>query len=128
MTIDVSRAALQMSLKQLADGTAANTPAHLSEKFSALMRKAPMAPMQAPRSAALDTVSKLAAAQDMELQHSVNDIADALRRAPALNVSELNIETIRLTYEIAGTQLDMEAKMSIVNASKSAIETLMKNQ
>lgn len=87
-----------------------------------------MAPMQAPRSAALDTVSKLAAAQDMELQHSVNDIADALRRAPALNVSELNIETIRLTYEIAGTQLDMEAKMSIVNASKSAIETLMKNQ
>jgi type III secretion inner rod protein HrpB2 len=35
---------------------------------------------------------------------------------------------MRVTMEIASTQLDMEAKMGIVNSSKSAVETLMKNQ
>ncbi|CAM8765364.1 type III secretion protein HrpB2 [Burkholderia pseudomallei] len=128
MNMDVSRTALQLSFEQLTNGTAGNTPAHLAEKFSALMRKAPMEPVQAPRSAGLETVSRLAAAQDMELQRSVSDVADVERRAPMLSLSEVNVETIRLTYEIASTQLDMEAKMSVVNASKTAIETLMKNQ
>ncbi|WP_423760235.1 type III secretion protein HrpB2 [Burkholderia sp. NLJ2] len=128
MTVDVSRTALKMSLEQLTNGTAGNTQTHLAEKFSALMRKAPMEPVHASQNAGLETVSRLAAAQDAEIQHSVNDVADVERRAPMLSLSEVNVETIRLTYEIASTQLDMEAKMSVVNSSKTAIETLMKNQ
>lgn len=45
-----------------------------------------------------------------------------------MNLNELNAGSIRLTYELAATQLDMEAKMGVVNSSKSSIETLMKNQ
>ncbi|MPV67765.1 type III secretion protein HrpB2 [Burkholderia sp. BE17] len=128
MNVDVSRTAMQMSLEQLRNGTVESTPAHVAERFSALMRKAPMEPVHASQSAGLETVSKLAAAQDMEIQRSVSDVADVERRAPTLSMSEMNVETIRLTYEIASTQLDMEAKMSVVNSSKTAIETLMKNQ
>ncbi len=87
-----------------------------------------MEPVHESQSTRLETVSRLAAAQDTEIQNSVNDIADVERRAPMLSLSEVNVETIRLTYEIASTQLDMEAKMSVVNSSKTAIETLMKNQ
>ena len=58
----------------------------------------------------------------------VTDAAEFMQQAPEMNLNELNAGSIRLTYELAATQLDMEAKMGVVNSSKSSIETLMKNQ
>ena len=87
-----------------------------------------MAPPHAAESPSMEVASKLVAAQDAELQRSVTDAAEFMQRAPEMNLNELNAGSIRLTYELAATQLDMEAKMGVVNSSKSSIETLMKNQ
>ncbi|MET5116760.1 type III secretion protein HrpB2, partial [Burkholderia pseudomallei] len=77
-----------LSLEQLTNGTAGNTQDHLAENLSALMPKAPMEPVQAPRSAGLETVSRLASSQEIELLRSVSDVSVVERRAPMLSLSE----------------------------------------
>ncbi len=130
MTAIDSSAALRASLEAMskpeAGGSAASPAA--ADKFKAMMEKPSMAPPHEAQSSSMDVASKLVAAQDAELQRSVTDAADFMQRAPEMNLNEMNAGSIRLTYELAATQLDMEAKMGVVNSSKSSIETLMKNQ
>ncbi|MBI0330741.1 type III secretion protein HrpB2 [Burkholderia plantarii] len=128
MTAIDHSAALRASLEALSKPEAASGSPSAADKFKALMEKPSMAPPHAEQSHSLEVASKLVAAQDAELQRSVTDAAEFMQRAPEMSLNEMNAGSIRLTYELASTQLDMEAKMGVVNASKSSIETLMKNQ
>jgi type III secretion inner rod protein HrpB2 len=92
--------------------------------------------MQNPRMAApthgddvnTNVVAKLAAAQDAELQKSVNDVVALSSQADSMSMQQMTAAAMKATLELASTQLDMEAKMGVVNSSKSSVETLMKNQ
>lgn len=128
--VSTSASAMQASLDQLSKGAAspAETPTQLADKFQSLMQKAPMAAPAAPADDGTAVASKLVASQDAELQHTVNDALDLANQAPTLTMNEMTAQTIHMTLELASTQLDLEAKMGVVDSSKSAIETLMKNQ
>ncbi|WP_430233190.1 type III secretion protein HrpB2 [Paraburkholderia tropica] len=136
MSIDPSSQAsqaVQASLEQMADGAsstggAGGTPQALADKFQSMMQQSPMSAPAAPESDGTAVASKLVAAQDAELQQTVNDALQLAQQAPTLSMNEMSAGTIRMTLELASTQLDLEAKMGVVDSSKSAIETLMKNQ
>jgi len=111
MSIEITAKQIEVAFQ----GGLASQPAsdRLVDKFQDLMRQSRMEP----------PVNK-----DTELQQSVTDAAALELRAPSLSANEMTAATIRMTLELASTQLDMEAKMGVVNSSKMAIETLMKNQ
>jgi type III secretion inner rod protein HrpB2 len=92
------------------------------------MQKGQMSAPAMPQQDGTAVASKLVAAQDAELQHTVNDALQLAQQAPTMSMNEMSAGTIRMTLELASTQLDLEAKMGVVDSSKSAIETLMKNQ
>jgi type III secretion inner rod protein HrpB2 len=45
-----------------------------------------------------------------------------------MSMQEMVNETARLSMQLLSTQMDLEAKMSVVNVSRSDVETLLKNQ
>jgi type III secretion inner rod protein HrpB2 len=130
--VSTSTSAMQAALDQLSQGSGAanpaETPTQLADKFQSLMQKGQMAAPAAPADDGTAVASKLVASQDAELQHTVNDALDLAQQAPTLTMNEMTAQTIHMTLELASTQLDLEAKMGVVDSSKSAIETLMKNQ
>jgi type III secretion inner rod protein HrpB2 len=117
---------VQNASQQPADAGAATHK--LGEKFAAMLQQPHMAKPESPGDGSTSIVSKVMGAQDAELQHTVNDVMQVTRDLPTMSVPEMNAAMMRTTLELAGTQLDMEAKMGVANSSKSAIETLMKNQ
>lgn len=125
--IDSVAAALHTSLDRLANGVGAEAPAASAETFRALMARPSMAP-PVVSSDGLEAAANIVSAQDAALQAGVMDSVEFMRQAPTMNLNELNAGAIRLTFELAVMQFNMEAKMSVVHASKSAVETLMKNQ
>ncbi|MFM0594567.1 type III secretion protein HrpB2 [Paraburkholderia dilworthii] len=132
MTVNATTTALQASLDQMsqsaAAGPAAQTSPELADKFQSLMQKGQMSAPATPQQDGTAVASKLVATQDAELQHTVNDALQLAQQAPTMTMNEMSAGTIRMTLELASTQLDLEAKMGVVDSSKSAIETLMKNQ
>jgi type III secretion inner rod protein HrpB2 len=75
-----------------------------------------------------NVVAKLAASQDAELQQSVNDALSLTQNAGGMSMQEMTAAGTKVVLEIAGTQLDMQAKMGVMNSSRSSLDTLMKNQ
>ncbi|MEM5453693.1 MULTISPECIES: type III secretion protein HrpB2 [Paraburkholderia] len=132
MTVNATTTALQASLEQMSQSAgaapAAQTTPELADKFQSLMQKGQMSAPATPQQDGTAVASKLVAAQDAELQHTVNDALQLAQQAPTMSMNEMSAGTIRMTLELASTQLDLEAKMGVVDSSKSAIETLMKNQ
>lgn len=129
MTVNATTTALQASLEQMSQGAgAAQTTPEMADKFQSLMQKSPMSAPATPQQDGTAVASKLVASQDAELQHTVNDALQLAQQAPNMTMNEMSAGTIRMTLELASTQLDLEAKMGVVDSSKSAIETLMKNQ
>jgi type III secretion inner rod protein HrpB2 len=100
----------------------------LAEKFQSLMRGATMSAPAVAGDDGTAVASRLVSTQDAELQHTVDDVLQLSGQAPAMSMNEVCAGTMRVTLELASTQLDLEAKMGVVDSSKSAIETLMKNQ
>lgn len=128
MTVPVTAKQIEHALEAAAKPGAADTATQqLGDKFKAMMDKPKMA---APSNdnGGTSMIAAMAAQQDSQLQQSVNDTVTMMNRAPYMSMQEMTAATMRVTMEIASTQLDMEAKMGVVNSSKSAVETLMKNQ
>lgn len=121
------KAALQTATQPATQPTADPSAQQLGDKFKAMMQNPRM---EAPhdKNGDMNVVAKLAASQDAELQNNVNDIVSLSDAMPMMSMQEVTAATMKVTLEIANTQLDMQAKMGIVNSSKSAIDTLMKNQ
>lgn len=129
MSVSVTSKQIAAALeKSAAQSTADPSMQQLGDKFKSLMQHPRM---EAPSHGANDggnVVSKLVASQDAELQRSVNDVVSLSDHAPNMSMQEMTAATMKVTLELASTQLDMEAKMSVVDSSKSSLETLMKNQ
>jgi type III secretion inner rod protein HrpB2 len=87
-----------------------------------------MAPPNHGDDMSTNVIAKMAASQDAEIQKSVNDVVALSSQANSMSVQEMTAAAMKATLELASTQLDMEAKMGVVNSSKSSVETLMKNQ
>jgi type III secretion inner rod protein HrpB2 len=130
MTISIHPSHMQAALDKLGQhaGTTPETPEQLASKFQSLMEKSPMAPPAQPATTGETVASKLAASQDSELQQVRNDFTSFSDQAPTMSMNEMMADTMRLELELSGTQLDLQAKMGVVDSSKSAVETLMKDQ
>lgn len=99
----------------------------LGEKFKAMMDKPRMAP-PSQDGGGMGTLASMAVQQDAKLQRMVTDamaISDAL---PYMSMQQATAASIRFQTEITSMNADMEVKMGVVESSKSAVETLMKNQ
>ncbi|MFM0170857.1 type III secretion protein HrpB2 [Paraburkholderia sediminicola] len=127
MTPSVTSAQLAAAVKSATQAGTDPSMQQAGERFKALMQNPRM---EAPADRAGDTgmVGKLAAAQDAELQQAVSDVTTFSDQTSNMSIGELTSGAIKVSLELAQTQLDMEAKMGVVNSSKSSVETLMKNQ
>lgn len=111
-----------------ASGAASPGMQQAGERFKALMQNPRMAAPDHGGDANTSMIAKMAASQDAEIQHSVNDVLALSGEANSMTVPQMTAAAMKATLELASTQLDMEAKMGVVNSSKSSVETLMKNQ
>ncbi|MBP0633729.1 type III secretion protein HrpB2 [Cupriavidus sp. AcVe19-1a] len=98
------------------------------DRFKVLMQNPRMSPPHHGGDMRTNVIAKMAAAQDAEIQKSVNDVLALSGQADRMSVQEMTAAAMKAALELASTQLDMEAKMSLVKSSKSSVETLMKNQ
>lgn len=130
MTVSIQAAQMQAALEKMGQNAvqSPDVSAQLASKFQSMMEKPSMASPAQPSQDGTAVAQKLVASQDAELQQTVNDALSLAQQAPTLSMNEMSAGTIRMTLELASTQLDLEAKMGVVDSSKSAIETLMKNQ
>jgi len=98
----------------------------LGDKFKAMMEKPRMAPPA--EEGGTGTLATMAIQQDARLQKMVTDtqaISDAM---PYMSLQEVTTVSIRYQTEVATMMADLEVKMGVVDSSKGAVETLMKNQ
>ncbi|UIF88545.1 type III secretion protein HrpB2 [Cupriavidus sp. UYPR2.512] len=125
--------ALSVTNYQIAASPAADIGAGASlqqagDRFKVLMQNARMEPPNHGDDGGTNVIAKMAALQDAAIQKSVDDVIALSSDATRMSMQEMTAAAMKATLELASTQLDMEAKMGVVNSSKSSIETLMKNQ
>ena len=127
MSIVITPEQLKTALQRSAQPATDPSTQQLGDKFKSMMQNPHM---EAPhdKSSGMNVVSKLAAAQDAELQQSVNDALSLTQNAAGMSMQEMTAAGTKVVLEIAGTQLDMQAKMGVMNSSRSSLDTLMKNQ
>jgi type III secretion inner rod protein HrpB2 len=129
MSVSVTSKQIAAALEKSAAQSAADpSMQQLGDKFKSLMQHPRMESPSHGQNDGTNVVSKLVASQDAELQRSVDDVVKLSDRAEGMSMQEMTAATMKVTLELASTQLDMEAKMSVVDSSKSSLETLMKNQ
>jgi type III secretion inner rod protein HrpB2 len=126
MSIEITSKQIEAAFQ--ASQASAPVSDRLVGKFQDLMQQPNMAQPVQNDAGGPNVVSTLIAAQDVELQQTVSDALTLEQQAPSLSENQMTAATIHMTLELASTQLDMEAKMGVVNSSKTAVETLMKNQ
>jgi type III secretion inner rod protein HrpB2 len=133
MTIAVANQAISSAVTQALDaGGAAGGAAQPggADKFQALMNTAHLAP---PASAAgpdtgLKQVQEIVAKHDAAAEKVMGDMKNFSDNITSMNPLEAIGESSRISLQLATVNFDFQAKMGIVDASKSAAETLMKNQ
>ncbi|CAB3764334.1 type III secretion protein HrpB2 [Paraburkholderia humisilvae] len=131
MTVNVDAKqlhALMESLSKDSGQASSGTSTELADKFQAMMDKSPTAASVEPAGDGMQTVSKALAVQDAELQKTVTDMQDFIQAAPTLSLGEISAGTMKMMMELSSAQLNLQGKMGVVESSKSAVETLMKNQ
>lgn len=125
MVSDISKAAFERALQNVA-GPEASARAN-AERFAEMVARGQ--PDMPPSTSDLGTIAeKLITAQDAEIRRSVNDALLFTQQAQTMTMNELSAASIHTSLQLAGMQLDMEAKMGVVDSCKSSVETLMKNQ
>lgn len=73
-----------------------------------------------------ETISKLVIDQQDELNAVLNEVDSVTQVMPTMSPEEITSASVRLSVEFASMQFNMQTKMSVVNAAKSALETLMR--
>ncbi|KVE37990.1 hypothetical protein [Burkholderia sp. TSV86] len=105
-----------------------DTPSsHLVERFRTLMQQAPMVTPE-PTEYNGTFVLKLAQLHDGQLQQVVNHINQLSHSIPYLTTKEVIANSAYMMKEIATVQANMSVKIAVVHSSKSALDTLMRNQ
>lgn len=131
MSMAIEAAQMQAALAKLAEGGGqlAQTPAQLADKFQSLMQRAQLAPpnVEGPHNG-VETASKMLGEQDAELERVANDANAFESAAMNMSIGEISGAGMRLMVEMSTAQIDLQAKMGVVESSKTSIETLMRNQ
>ncbi|KVU59678.1 hypothetical protein WK68_20400 [Burkholderia ubonensis] len=112
-------------------GEALGSPAgdrHLAESFEALMKQPDMVAPVAEQFDASHAAAQMIREQNAQFVNVNRNMMETLADAPTLDLKEMHVRSMQMQVELANMQLDMAAKMGVVSSSKSAIETLMKNQ
>lgn len=109
---------------------ATSSPAHpdLGDKFTSLMARAPMAPPDRADTQMSSVVSKAVEAQDAQFQQDISDLSKLSDDMPQMSMAEITDHSIKMMFEMANMQMNMQVKMSLAESSKSSVQTLMKNQ
>ncbi|MFP6560942.1 type III secretion protein HrpB2 [Paraburkholderia sp. B3] len=131
MAISVDAAQMQAALEKLATGggEAAQTPTELADKFQSLMQNAQLEPPAAPaQSHGAETASQLLKEQDAQLDRVSSDVDAYEKAAPEMSLQEMSAAGTQLIMEMSTAQINLQAKMGVVESSKTSIETLMRNQ
>jgi type III secretion inner rod protein HrpB2 len=128
MTSPIATASLMQHMAaQVAAPSATAAGGGLAASFEALMHRPSMPPAIGNEETA-QTLSKMVLVQDDELQRAVADSVAITDAAPSMSMQELQAAGMRMSLELAGMQMDMQAKMAVVDSTKSAIETLMRQE
>ncbi|HIC7208891.1 type III secretion protein HrpB2 [Burkholderia stabilis] len=110
----------------------ASTPAagtsELGDKFRMLMERASMAPPEHDHTGASSPVAKALAAEDAQFMKVIDDVQRLPAEMPGMSLTEMTDRSVQMMFELTSTQMNMQVKMSLVESSKSSVETLMKNQ
>ncbi|CAB3772866.1 hypothetical protein [Paraburkholderia humisilvae] len=124
-------AILQTSTQSVAQEPAAQTnvtPAALGGKFQALMQQAPMAPPQTIGAEGGSLVSKIANSLDAQLNAPVRDLMNWAQNPQMMNQAQAAAYATKVIAETTTANATMSVTVSMVTSSKSALETLMRNQ
>jgi type III secretion inner rod protein HrpB2 len=100
----------------------------LAQHFDALMQQATMAAPHVPSSEGDALVSTMIRSEDVVIEQSAQDLTQFAQIAPTMTMGEIVAEGARISWELTSVQLDLNVKMGVVESSKSAVETLMRNQ
>ncbi|MFP3247944.1 MAG: serine kinase, partial [Paraburkholderia sp.] len=73
-------------------------------------------------------VSEVVRGEDTALQSVSNDMLFMLQNSSGMSMQQLTAATMAIQVESTNMQVDLQTKMAVVNSSKDALETLMKNQ
>lgn len=131
MTVGIEAAQMQAALSKLAEGggAQAKTPAELADKFQTLMQQAQLAPPSDPNVDGMQTASRLLSEQETEYRVMSDDFKAFSSVSPeAMTLQETTMASMKLMSEMQTANLNLQAKMGVVQSSKSSVETLMKNQ
>jgi type III secretion inner rod protein HrpB2 len=126
MDIQIAQSQIKTALDAVQSGSELSMQA--VEKFQSLMNRPHLVPTISPDNETGRVVSQLVESQDAELQKSVSDVMAFSQEIPNMSLEEVIGRSVDISLEMATMQLDMSAKMGVVDSSKSAVETLMKSQ
>jgi type III secretion inner rod protein HrpB2 len=132
MTFPAANQAISSAVTQALDAGGASAPAEPggAGKFQALMNNPHLTP---PTSAAgpdtgLKQVQEIVEKHDAAAEKVMGDMKTFSDNIGSMNPLEAIGESSKISLQLATVNFDFQAKMGIVDASKSAAETLMKNQ
>ncbi|MFM0040894.1 type III secretion protein HrpB2 [Paraburkholderia sediminicola] len=133
MEITLSMLQMQAAAAQAAQASAAGTVGQpvspqLSSSFEAMMQNGVMGPATHGSDPAGTLVSEVVRGEDTALQSVSNDMLFMLQNSSSMSMQELTTASMAIQIESTSMQVDMQTKMAVVNSSKEALETLMKNQ
>lgn len=127
MSVVITPEQIKAALQTAAQPASDPATQQLGDKFKSLMQN-PRMEAHHDKASDMNVVAKLAAAQDAELQQSVNDALALAQNPQNMSMQEMTAAGTKVILEIAGTNLDMQAKMGVMSSSRSSLDTLMKNQ
>lgn len=137
MNVSVPMLELQQVLAQGTAGTAGAAgagasapvvPPHEVANFEQMMQRGVLAPPALHGSHAGSLASQLVLSEDEALQTVSNDALYMLNNANQMSLNEIAAASMQMQIETTSLQVDMSMKISVVESSKGALETLMKNQ
>ncbi|MEM5405598.1 type III secretion protein HrpB2 [Paraburkholderia unamae] len=130
MSISIEALQMRAALDSLAQGGSkgGTTPAELASRFESMMQGAHLEAPAANTPSGMQTAAKVLATQDAELQRIPVDAQAFVQAAPTMSMQQLSASATTLMLNMSTAQVDLQAKMGVVQSTRSAIETLMKNQ
>ncbi|WP_196493066.1 hypothetical protein [Burkholderia territorii] len=127
MSIDPVSQFLPAALDATVVPTAVSPTAQSGDKFRTLMEHAVMAPPE-DANGHLSRISKVVEAQDEQFQRTLADLGRLSGDVPGLSLTQITDRAIQTMFEVTSMEMNMQVKISLAESSKSAVETLMKNQ
>jgi len=130
VTIPVSTQAISSVMPEAleAGGGGAAVQPGAADRFQALMNNAQLSPPASAQDTGLNHVQEIVAKHDAAADKAMNDMKTFSENIGSMNPLDAIGASSRISLELASVNFDFQAKMGIVDASKSAAETLMKNQ